>query len=75
MAELPCTHDLGTDPQFVLLGEGVVDAAATGGLPQPSGEHPLVQPVPGMTEMCFVGLTFAGTEAVERDGEVVDSGE
>jgi hypothetical protein len=40
-----------------------------------SGEHPLVQPVPGMTEMCVVALTFTGAKAVERDGEVVDADE
>jgi hypothetical protein len=65
VAELPCTHDLGADPRIVLLDEGVVDAAATAGLPPPGGEHPLVQPIPGVTEMCVVALTFAGAEAVE----------
>src|SRR5918994_1175227 len=75
VAELPGTHDLGADPRIVLLGEGVVDAAATAGLPPPGGEHPFVQPVAGVTEMCVVALTFAGAEAVERDGEVVDADE
>ena len=74
VAELPRTHDLGADPRFVLLGEGVVDAATTAGLPHPSGEHPLVQPIPGVTEMCDVALTFAGAETVERNAEVVDAG-
>jgi hypothetical protein len=34
-----------------------------------------VQPFPGVTEVCFPALAFTGAEAVERDGEVVDSGE
>jgi hypothetical protein len=51
VAELPGTHDLGADPRTVLLGEGVVDAAAAAGLadhlaPEPGGEHPVVQPSP-----------------------------
>ena len=31
----------------------------------PGGEHPFVQPVPGVTEMCVVALTLTGAEAVE----------
>jgi hypothetical protein len=42
---------------------------------QPGGEHPLVQPIPGVTETCVAALTLAGAEAVERDGEVLDAGE
>ncbi len=38
---------------------------AAAALPPPGGEHPFVQPVPGVTEMCVGALTFAGTEAVE----------
>jgi hypothetical protein len=73
VAELPGTHDLGPYPRIVLLDEGVVDAAATAGLPPPGGEHPFVQPIAGVTEMCVVALTFAGAETIERDGEVVDA--
>jgi hypothetical protein len=65
VAELPGTHDLGADPRTVLPGEDVVDAAATAGLPPPGGEQPLVQPIPGVAEMCVVALTLAGAEAVE----------
>jgi hypothetical protein len=75
VAELPGTHDLGADPgtgdavlgagSVVLLGEGVVDAAAAAGLPPPGGEHPFVQPLPGMTEMRVAALTLTGPEAVE----------
>ena len=74
-APLPGTHDLGADPRTVLLGEGVVDAAATAGLPTPGGEQPFVQPVPGVTEMRVAALTLAGSETVERDREVVDADE
>src|SRR5829696_8984144 len=70
IAELPGTHDLGTDPRTVLLGEGVVDAAAAAGLadhlaPEPGGEHPAVQPFAGVAERCVVALTLTGAEAVE----------
>jgi hypothetical protein len=75
VAELPGTHDLGADPRIVPLDEGVVDAAATAGLPPPGRKHPLVQPIPGVPEMCVVALTLAGAEAVQRDGEIVDAGE
>jgi hypothetical protein len=64
-AELPGTHDLGADPRIMLLDEGVVDAATTTGLPPPGGEHPFVQPFPGVTEMCVEALTLTGAEAVE----------
>src|SRR5215217_6185386 len=70
VAELPGTHDLGADPRTVLPGEGVVDAAGAAGLadhlaPEPGGEHPVVQPVAGVTERCVVALTLTGAEAVE----------
>src|SRR3954451_3552632 len=65
VAELPGTHDLGADPRIVPLDEDVVDAAATAGLPPPGGEHPLVQPIAGVTEMRVVALTLTGAEAVE----------
>ena len=58
-------HDLDADPWIVLLDEGVVDAATTAGLPPPGGEHPLVQPIPGVTEMCIGALALTGAEAVE----------
>jgi hypothetical protein len=65
MAELASTHDLGTDPRIELLDEGVVDAATTAWPPPPGREHPLVQPIPGVTEMCVAALTFTGAEAVK----------
>jgi hypothetical protein len=79
-AELVRTHDLGADPGSELLREGVVDAAAAAGLadhlvPPLGGEHPFVQPFAGVAERCVAGLTCAGAEAVERDGEVLDAGE
>jgi hypothetical protein len=75
VAELPGTHDLGTDPRIVLVDEDVVDAAATAGLPPPGGEHPLVQPIAGVAEVCVLALALTSAEAVEGDGEVVDAGE
>src|SRR5215217_129229 len=79
VAELPGPHDLGADPRTVLVGEGVVDAAGPAGpanhlAPEAGGEHPLVQPLAGVAERRVAALRFAGAEAVERDGEVVDAG-
>src|ERR671936_1335658 len=79
-AELPGTHDLGADPDIVQPHEGVVDAAGSVRLaellaPPPRGEHPFVQPFAGVTERRLEALTFAGAEAVERDGEELDAGE
>jgi hypothetical protein len=70
VAELAGTHDLGADPGSEQSQEGVVDAAGAAGLaehlvPPPGDEHPLVQPIPGVTEMCVVALAFPGAEAVE----------
>jgi hypothetical protein len=80
VAVLSCTHNLHADPRTVLLGEGVVDAAAPARLtnhlaPEPGGEHPLVQPFAGVTERCLAVQTFASAKAVERNGEVVDADE
>jgi hypothetical protein len=55
--------------------EGVIDAAAAAGLPRPCGEHPLVQPFAGVAERGIAAETFAGAEAVERDGEELNAGE
>src|SRR3954447_19278922 len=75
VAELPGTHDLGADPRIVPLDEDIVDAPATAWAPPLGGEHPLVQPLAGMAEMCVGALTLTGAVAVERDGEVVDADE
>jgi hypothetical protein len=75
VAELPGTHDLDADPRLVLPHEDVVDTAAAAGLPPSGGEHPLVQPVAGVTEMGVGTLAFASAETVEGDGEVVDANE
>jgi hypothetical protein len=65
VAELPGTHDLGADPRIEQAREGVVDSATTAGLPPPGGEHPFVQPIPGVTEMCVGALALTSAEAVE----------
>jgi hypothetical protein len=65
VAPLPGTHDLGADSRIVLLHEDVVDAAATSRLPPPGCEHPSVQPVPGVTEMCVGALTLSRAKTVE----------
>ena len=77
MAELVGAHDLGADPGVEQPREGVVDAAAptrlVGTAPPPGGEHPLVQPIPGVTEVQLGVLSLPGAEAVERDREVLDA--
>src|SRR5215212_7877563 len=80
VAELPGPHDLGAEPGSEQPQEGVIDAAGPTRLAEhlaapPGDEHPLVQPFAGVTEMCVAGLTFAGGEAVERDGDELDAGE
>jgi hypothetical protein len=78
MAELPGAHDLRADAGLEQPREGVIDAAAAAGFlagPPSGGEHPLMQPVAGVTEMQVAALTFAGSETVERDREVVDTNE
>jgi hypothetical protein len=80
VAELPRTHDLGADARIVQPQEGVVDAAGAARLaaplvPPPGREHPLVQPIASVAERCLAAQAFAGAEAVERDGEVVDASE
>jgi hypothetical protein len=64
----------------VAPGEGVVNAAGASGLadhlaPPPCGEHPFMHPFAGVAKRCIKAQTFAGSKTVERDGEVVDSGE
>jgi hypothetical protein len=78
-AELPGTHDLGADAGAVQPQERVVDAAAAAGfadqfVPPAGAEHPLVEPLPGVTERLLEAQTFAGAEAVERDREELDAG-
>ena len=75
-AELPPAHDLGADGEAVPLSEGVVDPRAATGLagrraPPPGGEHPLVQPLPGVPERGVEREAVAGAEPIERDREVV----
>ena len=67
-----------TDPRSVLFGQRVVDTIGAARLAEdlaagvPSGEHPLVEALPRVTERCVEGLPLAGGEPVEGDGEVVD---
>jgi hypothetical protein len=79
-AELVRTHDLGADPRIEAVREGVVDAAAAAGLadhlmPEPGREHPLVQSLARVAEGRLARLAFARGEAVERDGEVMYTGD
>src|SRR5215469_11090111 len=77
-AELAGAHDLGADAGTVHRSERVVGAgtsapAAAHLIPEPGGEHPLVQALACVTERGAGGLTRAGSEAIERDREVVNS--
>jgi hypothetical protein len=69
--------------EYVRLGERVVGTGGPGTgrgtddfarIPEPGGEHPLVQALAGMGERRFTGLWLAGAEAVEGDREVADPG-
>jgi hypothetical protein len=69
-AELPGTHDLGSDPGNELLREGVVDAAGAAGsaehlASESGGEHPFVQPYAGVAEGGILALAFTRGESVE----------
>ena len=60
------------------LGEGVVGADAATGLsrhlmPEPGDEHPLVEPLAGVTERGVARLWLARGEPIERDREVVNA--
>jgi hypothetical protein len=78
-AELPGTHDLGTDPVRELPRVRLVGAAATARPAEhlaapPGGEHPLVQPFARVAERRLEALRHTGGETVERDREVLDAG-
>ena len=78
-AELAGAHDLRTDPGSVPVGHRVIETLGAARLAEdfaagePSGEHPLVEPMPGVAERRLEGLPLAGGEPVERDREVVDA--
>ena len=78
-AELARAHDLRTDPGAVPFGHRVIDTLSAARLAEdfaagePSGEQPLVEPMPGVAERRVEGLPLAGGEPVERDREVVDA--
>src|SRR5262249_15401279 len=78
-AELARAHDLGADARLVLLGERVVDAAGAARAPEDRGteacgDHPLVQPMAGVTEGRVERQALAGPEAIQRNREVVNAG-
>src|SRR5262249_28971666 len=77
--ELARAHDLGADARLVLLGERVVGAgraarASQDRGPEAGGDHPLVQPMAGVTEGRLERQALAGPETVQRYGEVVNAG-
>jgi len=79
-AELAGAHDLGADAGLEQPQEGVVDASGPAWFARPPApparcEHPLVQSLAGMAERFFATQAFAGSEAVERDGKVLDAAE
>ena len=60
------------------FGEGLVDTFGATGLadhrvPEPGGEHPLVQAFSGVTERGIERDAVAGAEPVQGDREVVDT--
>jgi hypothetical protein len=72
-------HHLGADARLVLLGERVVDAGGAALPTQDRGtkarsDHPLTQPMAGMTEGRVGCPALAGRETIQRYGEVVNAG-
>jgi hypothetical protein len=63
----------------VPVGHRVIDTLGAARLAEdfsvgePSGEQPLVEPMPGVAERRVEGLPLARGEPVERDREVVDA--
>jgi hypothetical protein len=77
-SELVAAHDLRPDPREPGAGEGVIDAGASAVLSLhlaegAGGEEPCVQPVASVPEGRLATLAVAGTEAVQRNREVVDA--
>ena len=66
-------------PGLVPLVDHVIDTLGAARLAEdfaaaePNGEHPLVEPMPGVAERRVEGLPLAGGEPVERDRIVVDA--
>jgi hypothetical protein len=78
--ELSGAHDLRAHARIVEPQERVVDATAATGLalplvPPARREHPLVEPLPGVTEGFLEAQPFARAEAVERNREELNAGE
>jgi hypothetical protein len=78
--ELPCAHDLAADPGLEQPQERVVDARRAAGLAEHLAtpldhEHPFVQSLAGMTERRVEALAFTSGKTVERDGDMLDTGE
>src|SRR6202011_4403519 len=63
----------------VPVGHHVIDTLGAARLAEdfaaaePSGEHPLVESMPGVAERRVEGLPLAGGEPVERDRKVLDA--
>src|SRR3954451_13258129 len=78
-AELVRAHDLGADAVLVLLGDRVIDAGAAATLEshdrgtEAGCEHPPGQPTGGVAHGGVERLGLAGAEAIQRDGEVVNT--
>ena len=76
--ELVAAHDLGTDACRPVAGECLIDAGASARsavhlLERASPHEPLDEASSGVPERLFEGLSLTGAEAVQGDGEVVDS--
>ena len=70
-AELAGAHDLRADPGSVPVGHHVIDTLGAArfaedfAAAEPSGEQPLVEPMPGVAERRVESLSVAGGEPVD----------
>jgi hypothetical protein len=77
-SKLVAAHDLGSNAGSPVAGKGLVDASASARLAVhltegASAEEPVEEPGSGVSEWLFEGLSLTGTEAVERNGKVVNT--
>src|SRR5690349_4624583 len=71
-------HDLGANADVVESHEGIVDATAATGLadqlvPPAGREHPFMESLAGVAERRLATQANARAEAIQRDGEELDS--
>src|SRR5580704_2853023 len=77
-SELVTAHDFGSDTSSPVVGESLVGTVAAARISMHAAEKPGIQnrlkePMSSMSEWLLERLSLTGTEAVERNSEVVNS--